>query len=64
MNYMEGLRAGEYLLYFPYFLVMTFVISVQEDFRELKFVLPAHHYFCVDLFKSESLRKSLPGKDR
>ena len=38
MNYMEGLHAGEYLLYFPYFLVMTFVISVQEDFRELKFV--------------------------
>jgi signal transduction histidine kinase len=38
MNFMEGLHAGEYLLYFPYFLVMTFVISVQEDFRELKFV--------------------------
>jgi len=38
MNYMEGLKAGEYLLYFPYFLVMTFVISVQENFRELKFV--------------------------
>ena len=38
MNYMEGLHAGEFLLYFPYFLVMTFVISVQEDFRELKFV--------------------------
>ena len=38
MNYMEGLHAGEYLLYFPYFLVMTFVISVQEDFRELRFV--------------------------
>jgi signal transduction histidine kinase/CheY-like chemotaxis protein len=38
MNYMEGLKAGEYLLYFPYFLVMTFVISVQNNFRELKFV--------------------------
>lgn len=38
MNYMEGLRAGEYLLYFPYFLVMTFVIDAQENFRELKFV--------------------------
>ncbi|HTQ65052.1 MAG TPA: ATP-binding protein [Puia sp.] len=38
MNYMEGLKAGEYLLYFPYFLVMTFVISVQQNFRELKFV--------------------------
>lgn len=30
MNYMEGLRAGEYLLYFPYFLVMTLVIDVKE----------------------------------
>ncbi|PWT71364.1 MAG: hypothetical protein C5B59_18285 [Bacteroidetes bacterium] len=38
MNYVEGLKAGEYLLYFPYFLIMTFVISVQRDFRELKFV--------------------------
>ncbi len=38
MNYMEGLRAGEYLLYFPYFLVMTFVIDVQENFKELTFV--------------------------
>ena len=38
MNYMEGLHAGEYLLYFPYFLVMTFVISVQKNFKELKFV--------------------------
>ena len=38
MNYVEGLKAGEYLYYFPYFLVMTFVISVQKNFRELKFV--------------------------
>ncbi len=38
MNYMEGLKAGEYLLYFPYFLVLTFIISVQQNFRELKFV--------------------------
>ncbi|HVU85521.1 MAG TPA: hypothetical protein VHC50_11810, partial [Puia sp.] len=38
MNYMEGLRAGEYLLYFPYFLVMTLVIDVKKNFTELKFV--------------------------
>ena len=38
MNYMEGLRAGEYLLYFPYFLVMTLVIDVKRNFTELKFV--------------------------
>jgi signal transduction histidine kinase/CheY-like chemotaxis protein len=38
MNYVEGLRAGEYLYYFPYFLVMTFIINVQRNFKELKFV--------------------------
>jgi signal transduction histidine kinase len=38
MNYMEGLRAGEYLLYFPYFLVMAMVIDVKRSFAELKFV--------------------------
>ncbi len=38
MNYMEGLRAGEYLLYFPYFLVMTLLIDVKKNFTELKFV--------------------------
>ncbi len=38
MNYMEGLRAGDYLLYFPYFLVMTFVINPKKNFSELKFV--------------------------
>ncbi|HCL83523.1 MAG TPA: hypothetical protein DIC22_06075, partial [Chitinophagaceae bacterium] len=34
----EGLRAGEYLLYFPYFLVMAMVIDVKRSFAELKFV--------------------------
>jgi signal transduction histidine kinase len=38
MNYMEGLRAGEYLLYFPYFLVLTLVIDAKRNFKELKFV--------------------------
>ena len=38
MNYVEGLRAGEYLFYFPYFLVMTFIISFKRNFRELTFV--------------------------
>ncbi|MBS1660090.1 MAG: response regulator [Bacteroidetes bacterium] len=37
MNYMEGLRAGEYLFYFPYFLIMTFIISFRKNFRELGF---------------------------
>jgi signal transduction histidine kinase len=38
MNYMEGLKAGEYLFYFPYFLVMTFIISFKRNFAELAFV--------------------------
>jgi signal transduction histidine kinase len=38
MNYMEGLRAGEYFFYFPYFLVMTFIISFKRNFFELSFV--------------------------
>ena len=38
MNYMEGLKAGEYLFYFPYFLVMTFIISFKRNFWELIFV--------------------------
>jgi PAS domain S-box-containing protein len=33
--YIEGLRAGEYLLYFPYFLVLTFVVSLRRNFWEL-----------------------------
>lgn len=37
MNYMEGLRAGEYLFYFPYFLIITFIISFKRSFRELTF---------------------------
>jgi signal transduction histidine kinase len=35
MNYMEGIRAGEYLFYFPYFLIMTFIISFRKQFIEL-----------------------------
>ena len=37
MNYMEGLRAGEYLFFFPYFLIMTFIISFTRNLRELSF---------------------------
>jgi len=35
MNYMEGIKAGEYLFYFPYFLVMTFIISFKRKYLEL-----------------------------
>ena len=31
----EGLHAGEYLLYFPYLLVLTFVVSIRKNFGEL-----------------------------
>src|SRR6201996_2553664 len=37
MNYMEGLKAGEYLFFFPYFLIMTFIISFTRSLRELAF---------------------------
>ena len=36
--YVEGLKAGEYLLYFPYFLVLTFVVSIRHNFKELLLV--------------------------
>jgi len=35
MNYMEGIKAGEYLFYFPYFLIMTFIISFRRNVMEL-----------------------------
>ena len=28
VSYIEGLKAGTYLFYFPYFLVLTFVVSI------------------------------------
>jgi signal transduction histidine kinase len=37
MNYMEGLKAGEYLFFFPYFLIMTFIISFTRNLKELVF---------------------------
>lgn len=37
MNYMEGIKAGEYLFFFPYFLIMTFIISFTRSMRELVF---------------------------
>ncbi|MEP6748758.1 MAG: response regulator [Bacteroidota bacterium] len=33
--HVEGLRAGGYLLYFPYFLALTFVVSIRRNFQEL-----------------------------
>jgi len=33
--YVEGLKAGEYLFFFPYFLVLTFVVSIRRSLKEL-----------------------------
>lgn len=35
ISYVEGLRAGEYFLFFPYFLVLTFVVSIRRNYKEL-----------------------------
>ncbi|MFM2145852.1 MAG: hypothetical protein RL732_688 [Bacteroidota bacterium] len=36
--YIEGFRAGDYLLFFPYFLALTFVVSIRRNFKELVIV--------------------------
>lgn len=33
VSFTEGLHAGAYLFYFPYFLVLTFVVSIGKHFR-------------------------------
>ncbi len=38
ISHVEGLRAGGYLLYFPYFLALTFVVSIRRNFQELLLV--------------------------
>jgi PAS domain S-box-containing protein len=38
ISYVEGLRAAEYLLFFPYFLVLTFVVSIRRNYKELVLV--------------------------
>ena len=35
ISYVEGLRAQEYLLFFPYFLVLTFIVSIRRNVIEL-----------------------------
>src|ERR1700754_3387284 len=35
ISYIEGLRAGESLIYFPYFVVLPFVVSIRRNYREL-----------------------------
>lgn len=38
ISHVEGLRAAEYLLFFPYFLVLTFVVSIRRNYKELVLV--------------------------
>lgn len=33
VSYIEGLKAGTYVFYFPYFLVLTFVVSIGKHFK-------------------------------
>jgi len=50
INYVEGLKSGEYLFYFPYFLVLTFVVSISRNFWELVLVYAitiASLYVCM-----------------
>lgn len=57
MNYMEGLRAGEYLFFFPYFLIMTFIISFTRSIWELVFAYSltlACMAFCYYLCPAEN----------
>ncbi len=33
VSYIEGLKGGTYLFYFPYFLVLTFIVSIGKHFK-------------------------------
>jgi len=35
ISHVEGLRAGGYLLYFPYFIALTSVVSIRRNLKEL-----------------------------
>lgn len=38
MCFIEGLKAGDYFLFFPYFLALTFVVSIRRNYKELVIV--------------------------
>jgi len=38
ISHVEGLRAGGYLLYFPYFIALTSVVSIRRNLKELLLV--------------------------
>ncbi|MEO5682446.1 MAG: response regulator [Chitinophagaceae bacterium] len=38
ISHVEGLRSGGYLLYFPYFIALTSVVSIRRNLRELLLV--------------------------
>jgi len=52
INIVEGLDAGEYLLYFPAFISVTFMVRVYKDYSELvgAYVLTAIAAFCCIQF--------------
>ena len=38
ISIVEGWRAGEYFYFFPYFLILTFLLSLQKDYWQLFFI--------------------------
>ncbi|WP_126973185.1 ATP-binding protein [Gynurincola endophyticus] len=54
VSYVEGLKAGTYLLYFPYFLVLTFVVSMRRNMRELMIV------YTITIISAFCCLKALP----
>ncbi|RYG01034.1 MAG: hypothetical protein EOO02_13630, partial [Chitinophagaceae bacterium] len=51
ISYVEGLRAGEYLFFFPYFLALTFVVSIRRNFGELLMVYSLTIFSALVCFK-------------
>lgn len=55
INIVEGRGAGEYLLYFPAFISITFMVRIYKNYRELAFtyILTAVAAFCCIQFVPE-----------
>jgi signal transduction histidine kinase/CheY-like chemotaxis protein len=52
INIVEGLAAGEYLLYFPVFISVTFLVRIYKDYSELvsTYIITAVAAFCCIQF--------------
>ncbi|MFM7838574.1 MAG: hypothetical protein ACKO6K_03325, partial [Chitinophagaceae bacterium] len=47
MCFVEGLRSGDYLLFFPYFLALTFIVSIRRNVKELVIVYALSIYSLI-----------------